>query len=128
MQNLAGAQKRDYMWEANKTVSGFATCDILRLPDTSIIFSCSGPKQKSFSTVKRDFEKVEKSVVSCLASPPWEHDRWTKKGVVQPEDITHSFKQPDGSSGLLSISDATDNTPKMNPLYYVSLTVNEQKK
>jgi hypothetical protein len=46
LKDLAGNQKRNYMWDATRSVSGFSLCRILRLPDESIVFSCDLQKQK----------------------------------------------------------------------------------
>jgi hypothetical protein len=128
LSDLAGKQELENFWEATRLVSGFRVCQILLLPDTSTVFTCELQKQKSFSSAKEDFERVEKSIVSCLPSPAWHHLRWTEKSLVQPENVGHSFEQADGSSGLVSIDNGTDDTPQMNPFYYVSLTVYERKK
>jgi hypothetical protein len=129
LSDLKGKQKRENFWEAKNSVSGFRPCEILHLPDGSVIFSCGFPSRKSFSSAKNDFERVEKAIVSCLPPAEWSHQSWAEKSFGQPQDIGHSFTRTvDGSSGLLSIGDGTDDTPKMSQYFYLSLAIYERKK
>lgn len=123
--DLAGKERRPRFWKATKTVSGFPSCEIVRLTDGALIFTCEMPKKASLELAKQDFARVEKDVDACFSSPPWEHNTWTSADSSNK----HSFRlRSDASSGLISIDDSFDDTPQMSQEWFVSLTIYERAK
>ena len=122
LSGLASKQLRENSWEAAKSIAGFKSCRIRRLPDTSTIFACEMARKTTLASVKQEYAKLERDVVSCFRSPPWEHDTW--------DDAMHrSFRlRTAGYSGLISIDDGLDDTPQMAQVWNVSITIYEPEK
>jgi hypothetical protein len=126
--DLTGSQKSSTSWLAKRTVSGFAPCEVSRLPKGDIIFSCEARKSRSFDDAKRDYDRLQKDVEVCLPSPTWNH-MVTAKG----QDFNlHGFNSvSDGLSGNLAIFRGFEFDPQRSgavDIWYPVLTIYQREK
>jgi hypothetical protein len=67
--DLASNQLRENSWETAKSIAGFKSCKIRRLPDTSTIFACEMARKRSLGSVKREtvfgFQRFTLDVKKC---------------------------------------------------------------